>query len=514
MSLAAPPAAPSNVVLTAPYVSRVKLTWQDNSDNESGFEIAYRVGTTGAFTTLSTVVVADRTSIELNGATPLTTYQFQVRSYLNPGPEYSEYAGPATATTPGFIQPPALAAPVVAGPPPTAPALVEGGSPGVLSFEGLFNDPDVSSAARLSTDLGVLDFAFYPGSAPLTVANFLSYLERGDFANTMFHRSVPGFIIQAGAFRADATASAVPTTPAVVNEPSITNIRGTIAMAKIANNPNSATNQFFINLANNASNLNNQNGGFTVFARIAGTGMAVADAIAALPRRNYSSVNGALTDTPVRGTPPATYDPAALVRINSATVIPPLTFSAESSEPAVATASVDGTNLTLTPLASGSSTITLTATDLDNQSISTTLSVIVAAQDAYDLWAGQQSFVLPSDAATEADPDQDGVINLLEFALHSAPLVASGNPLAPALDGDHLTLTFPLGSNLDGTTVRLQSADSLAGPWSSQWTSSDGFTHPWIVTAEDLGSYHRVTARDPEPLNPARRFLRLQVTRP
>ena len=71
------------------------------------------------------------------------------------------------------------------------------------------------------------DFAFMPGAAPLTVANFLDYLTTGKFLNTIFHRSVPGFIIQAGAFRADATASAVLPSPAVVNEPKITNLRGT-----------------------------------------------------------------------------------------------------------------------------------------------------------------------------------------------------------------------------------------------------------------------------------------------
>jgi cyclophilin family peptidyl-prolyl cis-trans isomerase len=512
-ALAAPPAAPSNVTLTAPYVSRVRLTWQDNSDNETGFEISYRIGTSGAFTALSPLA-ADRTSIDLSGAIPLTTYQFQVRSFINPGPEYSEYAGPATATATGFIDPPALAAPVVAGTAPGAQNLAAGGTPVVIPIGGLFNDPDVSSAARLTTDLGILDFAFYPDSAPLTVANFLSYLERGDFANTFFHRSVTDFIVQAGAFRADATASAVPTTLPVVNEPLITNVRGTVAMAKTPNNPNSATNQFFINLANNASNLNNQNGGFTVFARVAGNGMAVADAIDALPTRSYTTVNSNLTDTPVRGTPPAVYDPTTLVRISTAEVIPPLTLGAESSAPDVATVSLTGTNLTVTPLAPGTSTITLTATDLDAQSINTTFSVTVAPPDAYDIWAGQQSFAQPSDAEPGADPDQDGGVNLMEFALHSAPLAASSNPLVPAIDGNHLTLTFPLRSILSGTTVTLQSAASLAGPWNNQWTANDGFTHPWIATTEDLGSYHNVTAKDPEPLSPARQFLRLQVTRP
>ena len=95
---AAPPAAPSNVILIAPYVSTLKLSWQDNSNDETGFEISYRAGTSATFSSLGTVS-ANRTTLDLNGATPLTTYQFRIRSYLNPGPEYSVYAGPATVTT-------------------------------------------------------------------------------------------------------------------------------------------------------------------------------------------------------------------------------------------------------------------------------------------------------------------------------------------------------------------------------------------------------------------------------
>jgi cyclophilin family peptidyl-prolyl cis-trans isomerase len=86
------------------------------------------------------------------------------------------------------------------------------------------------------------------------------------------------------------------TNPAVTNEPVYSNVRGTIAMAKLGNDPNSATSQWFINLANNAANLDDQNGGFTVFGEVT-AGMDVVDAIAALPLYDFGS---AFTNLPLQ----------------------------------------------------------------------------------------------------------------------------------------------------------------------------------------------------------------------
>ena len=411
-----------------------------------------------------------------------------------------------------FANPPALQDPV-AGPAPANRSLIIGAAPTVISLAGLFTDPDVASAARLTTNRGNLDFVFYPNSAPQTVANFLGYVNRGDFANTIFHRSIPNFIIQAGAFHADATASAGPSQPPVVNEPNITSARGTIAMAKLGGNPNSATNQFFINLADNGTNLDSQNEGFTVFGRVAGTGMTVADAIAGLARGNYSSINGALADAPVTITPvPATYNPLNLVIISAAAAIPPLALTAASSQPATASVTLTGTDLTLTPLATGTTAITLTATDLDNQTVQSSFQVTVG--DAYLIWAGQRNFEQPSDALAGADPDHDGLINLTEFALASSPVNANASNILPGLAQGHLTLSFTVRSPLTGTSVILQSAATLTGPWTDRWSSSDGLTHPWITTGATTDDAISIIARDPDPLDPSRRFLRLKVTRP
>jgi cyclophilin family peptidyl-prolyl cis-trans isomerase len=412
------------------------------------------------------------------------------------------HSGGLTATAPltirVFVNPPPLAPPV-AGPALQNLSLNAGGAPVAVSLTDLFTDPDVSSAVRLTTDLGPVDFAFYPGSAPATVANFLGYLNRGDFINTIFHRSVPGFIIQAGAFRADATASAVTTQLPVVNEPNISNRRGTVAMAKLGGNPDSATNQFFVNLADNSSNLDNQNEGFTVFARVAGNGMSVADAIAALTTRNYTSVNGALTDTPVRGVPPATYNPAALVRINGASVVAPLGLSASSSQPSVASVTLTGTNLTLSPLAPGTTVITLTATDLDN--LTATSSFEVTVRETYDYWASNQTFATPADATPDADPDADGLPNLLEYALGGLPLAPSA-ALAPVLARDPATsaLTLSYTRARADVTYAVETTTTLANP--ASWTTVG-------VTQGDPDAHGFTTASVPHSSGP--RFLRLRV---
>lgn len=102
---------------------------------------------------------------------------------------------------------------------------------------------------------------------------------------------MPGFIIQGGGYvwndSTNNISSISPNAP-VANEfsPARSNKRGTIAMAKVSNDPNSATSQWFINLADNSANLDNQNGGFTVFGEVSADSMSVVDAIAALPLVN------------------------------------------------------------------------------------------------------------------------------------------------------------------------------------------------------------------------------------
>jgi cyclophilin family peptidyl-prolyl cis-trans isomerase len=157
-------------------------------------------------------------------------------------------------------------------------------APAAGQIGGCTPDLSASFVYVLETDLGAIPIELYPAMAPATVANFTDYALDGDYDGTVVHRSVPGFVIQGGGFRDGGGAYlAIPTDPPLVNEPCLSNTRGTVAMARVGGQPNSATSQWFVNLADNTS-LDAVDGGFTVFGRVVGDGMDVADAIAALPR--------------------------------------------------------------------------------------------------------------------------------------------------------------------------------------------------------------------------------------
>jgi cyclophilin family peptidyl-prolyl cis-trans isomerase len=152
------------------------------------------------------------------------------------------------------------------------------------------------------TVLGNFQVELLSDDAPATVANFLNYVNRGDYDGSFVHRTVPGFVIQGGGFSYDPVSGfpvPVQTDPPVVNEFKVSNTRGTVAMAKLSGNPNSATSQWFINLGDNSA-LDGSNGGFTVFGRVLGDGMDVVDAIATTKRWNLLDWWGnAFTEIPL-----------------------------------------------------------------------------------------------------------------------------------------------------------------------------------------------------------------------
>ncbi|PYJ10498.1 MAG: hypothetical protein DMF06_06110 [Verrucomicrobia bacterium] len=276
-----------------------------------------------------------------------------------------------------------------------------GASARPIDLATTFSDPDTSAAVRLTTVLGNVDLALYGQQKPITVANFLNYVNQGRYflvdptngqlASSFIHRSVSNFVIQGGGFigtvnpanPANALPTSVLTFPAIQNEPGISNRRGTISMAQAGSDANSATSQWFINLADNGgppNNLdirNNNAGPYTVFGRVVNNGMTVVDAIAAVPRFNAGAPFDAL---PLRNyTNPNPITVSNLVSIPGITLISPLNFSVMSSNPTVADATISGTKLLVAGHQVGSANFTVTATDFDGATVSDNFTVNVIA---------------------------------------------------------------------------------------------------------------------------------------
>jgi peptidyl-prolyl cis-trans isomerase A (cyclophilin A) len=145
---------------------------------------------------------------------------------------------------------------------------------------------------RFETTLGDFTVEMFEKEAPQTVVNFLKYIDTGFFDGTIFHRIVPGFVIQGGGFTEDMSQKR--TEPPIKNEADngLKNLRGTLSMAR-TNDVNSATSQFFVNLKDNDF-LDHKPGnfGYAVFARVT-EGMDVIDKIAAVAtgrRRGFDDV--------------------------------------------------------------------------------------------------------------------------------------------------------------------------------------------------------------------------------
>jgi cyclophilin family peptidyl-prolyl cis-trans isomerase len=294
--------------------------------------------------------------------------------------------------------------------------------------------------------LGNIDIQLLQQEAPKSVANFLTYVNAGTFNNTVIHRSEPGFIIQGGGFRPDGSDITGPGTPTVPNEFSAqrSNIRGTVAYAKLGNDPNSATSEFFYNLANNASNLDNQNGGFTVFGRVLGNGMTVADAIGGLPRVNASPINSAMNHLPVTRLTNPTLTPLdpqtdlptqtpsqdQMVITQSATVSS-VSYSAVSSNTSLVGANVVGGNsliLNYLPNKTGTATITLTGTEsITGATATDTFTVTIGATEV-GMGQGAQ-------AQSVRFTDSDGTVSTLSVHGGSATVRFNGTNITQALSG-------------------------------------------------------------------------------
>ena len=207
----------------------------------------------------------------------------------------------------------------------------------LLLITASFSTNNMASIVRMefmfgSNPAGEVYIELFDQDTPVTTSNFLNYIENttGErrYDGTFIHRVLTGFVIQGGGYKYDPSLGAFSTTSAlhidtnapIINEFDISrsNIRGTVAMAKLGGNPDSATSEWFFNLSDNSVNLDNQNGGFTVFGKVLGTGMDVVDTLTALDNINAGS--------PFTNLPVADFDSAQPIAENNLITIKPTIF--------------------------------------------------------------------------------------------------------------------------------------------------------------------------------------------
>ena len=143
---------------------------------------------------------------------------------------------------------------------------------------------------ELDTTAGIIKIELFPEAAPKTVANFLDYVKSGHYVGTQFHRVIDGFMVQGGGYTTDfkekPTKPPIPIESESSKKAGLSNVPGAISMARTGD-PNSATAQFFINVANNARldfrSADQAGYGYTVFGKVV-DGMDVVNKVAKGPK--------------------------------------------------------------------------------------------------------------------------------------------------------------------------------------------------------------------------------------
>ena len=209
-----------------------------------------------------------------------------------------------------------------------------------------------------------------------TSKNFLKYVDGGFYDGAIFHRSVPNFVLQGGGFSVPVVSSSEGGMPerindfgTIDNQPGNSNLRGTVAMAKIGGQPDSATNQWFINLNDNFA-LDSQNEGFTVFGKVLGSGMDVVEDLSSAEIFNFG---GVVSQLPLWNPPDTTVgvQPDDYVTMDSARKLSakkqPFTLFAESADDNLLKASVTNKQrikLKASPNASGTVEVSVRSVSL------------------------------------------------------------------------------------------------------------------------------------------------------
>ncbi len=168
----------------------------------------------------------------------------------------------------------------------------------IMAVNTFFGGPEANEIAVLETSMGVIEIELDREKAPVTVDNFVAYVEEGFYDGLVFHRVIEGFMVQAGGFQPDGiwVEGHAPIESEARN--GLKNERGTVAMAR-SSDPDSATSQFYINTVDNLGlDYPSPDGyGYAVFGRVV-EGMDVVDAIESAPTGEKATPYGTMSDWP------------------------------------------------------------------------------------------------------------------------------------------------------------------------------------------------------------------------
>jgi cyclophilin family peptidyl-prolyl cis-trans isomerase len=391
----------------------------------------------------------------------------------------------------------------------------------IIDLAGYFTDRNyTNSQVRFNLTVnGVaksMTLNLFDGQAPQTVANFFDYVNAGKFNNTFFNRktttATDGLaVLQGGALTVAAAGAGtnftlVPIGPTVPNEFASSNTLGTIAMALSGtpSNPNSATNQFFINTANNASTLDSQK--FTVFGQLDANSLAELASLAATPSKNVGNATLAhnfppagFAELPLNNysAPIANFPANATLSnyliINSIDVLKRdefLTYSVVSNSNAgLITPSISNEFLTLNAVAgkTGTATITVRATDRFGASVDQTLTVKITAAPAVTAVAISPTIVTGSVTTLTATPtpptnipgNANPVTYTYQWLQNGFPIPSSATPTALTNALSLTPLTVVAGDKFTVQVTPSELVGSTATP-GAVFTSDPGVT---IATA-------------------------------
>jgi cyclophilin family peptidyl-prolyl cis-trans isomerase len=391
------------------------------------------------------------------------------------------------------------------------------GVPGVIGQVVQFN---FAGFGRVNVEL-------QPGEAPNNVANFLNYVGRNAYDGTILHRidnlgtTVPA-LVQGGGFAAVVNLSSIERAAPVSLEARLPLVRGTLAAARPASDPNGATSEWFFNTIDNSLNLQ---GGYSVIGRVLGSGMSVIDTLA--QTQTITGPTAELAKLPVRGFTPTAAQPspslANLLTLSTARVIPvypqavgdptavlsfrisspflpaPPNQSSQTVSGIVAT-SLTGSTLTITPLAVGSVFLEVSAVDSNgNSSLITRFQITIPPESilapVFTAHPVSQTVAIGGSAILHA-PATGGAADIFpltyQWVKNGVPINAPSSPflvLRNLAAGDAGTYACRVSNSL-GTSVSLPATlSTVATPANGRGrlvnlavrTDADDFFEPLIV---------------------------------